>query len=59
MKHHSKIRVLPAMAAGVLDKLWEIGDIVALVEVEEAKTNRTRGPYWERLGQFMPTQHAV
>lgn len=47
------------MAAGVLDKLWEIGDIVALVEVEEAKTNRTRGPYWERLGQFMPTQHAV
>ncbi len=42
---HSKLRTSPAMAAGVIDKLWEIGDIVTLVEAEEAKADRTRGPY--------------
>ena len=42
---HSKLRTSPATAAGVTDKLWEIGDIVALVEAEEAKADRTRGPY--------------
>jgi hypothetical protein len=42
---HSKLRMSPAMAAGVSNKLWEIGDIVALVEVEEAKVDWTRGPY--------------
>lgn len=42
---HSKLRMSPAMAAGVSDRLWEIGDIVALVEVEEAKTVKKRGPY--------------
>jgi IS1 family transposase len=46
---HSKLRVSPAMAAGVTNKLWEIGDIVALVEAEEAKADRTRGPYQKRL----------
>jgi IS1 family transposase len=42
---HSKLRMSPAMAAGVSLKLWEIGDIVALVEAEEAKVDRSRGPY--------------
>lgn len=45
VKVHSKLRVSPAMAAGVLDRLWEIGDIVGLIEVEEAKIDRKRGPY--------------
>jgi len=40
---HSKLRTSPAMAAGVSSRLWEIGDIVALVEAEEAKADRTRG----------------
>jgi hypothetical protein len=31
------------MAAGVSSKLWEIGDIVALVEAEEATADRTHG----------------
>lgn len=42
---HAKLRVTPAMAAGVSDRLWEIDDIVALVEAEEAKQDRKRGPY--------------
>lgn len=43
VKLHSKPRMSPARAAGVSSKLWEIGDIVALVEAEEAKTDRSRG----------------
>ena len=42
---HSKLRMSPAMAAGVSDRLGEIGDIVALVEAEVAKTDRKRGSY--------------
>ena len=42
---HKTLRMTPAMAAGVSDRLWEIGDIVALVEAVEAKADRTRGSY--------------
>ena len=42
---HSKLRMSPAMAAGVSKRFWEIADIVALVEAEEAKIDRKRGPY--------------
>jgi hypothetical protein len=28
---HQTLRVTPAMAAGVTDHVWEIGDIVALL----------------------------
>ena len=42
---HKTLRVTPAMAAGVSDRLWEIGDIVALVEAVEAEQPRLRGPY--------------
>ncbi|MFM8747756.1 MAG: IS1 family transposase [Aestuariivirga sp.] len=45
VKVHSKLRMSPAMAACVSDLLWEIGDIVGLVEAEEAKIDRKRGPY--------------
>lgn len=48
VKLHSKLKVSPAMAAGVSSKLWEIGDIVGLVEAEEAKLDRTRGQYKKR-----------
>ena len=44
---HSKLRMAPAMAAGVSDRLWEIGDIVKLVEDAEAKPGK-RGPYKNR-----------
>jgi IS1 family transposase len=42
---HSKLRMSPAMAAGVTERLWEISDIVALVEAEETKGITKRGPY--------------
>jgi len=32
---HRTLRVTPAMAAGVTERLWEIGDIVALAEAAE------------------------
>ena len=41
---HSTLRMTPAMAAGASDRLWEIGDIVKLVEDAEVKPGK-RGPY--------------
>lgn len=46
---HQKLRITPAMAAGVSAKLWEVSDIVALIEGEEAKAAPAkRGPYKKR-----------
>jgi 3-methyladenine DNA glycosylase/8-oxoguanine DNA glycosylase len=45
---HQKLRVTPAMAAGVSDRLWEIGDIVELIEKAEARLPTKRGPYKKR-----------
>ena len=44
---HSTLRMTPAMAAGVSDRLWEVADIVALVDAAEAKPAK-RGPYRKR-----------
>ena len=51
VKIHSTLRMTPAMAAGVSDKLWEIGDIVALIEAKEAETPKVRGSY-KKQGQI-------
>jgi IS1 family transposase len=41
---HKTLRVTPAMAAGVSDRLWEVSDIIALLEATEAKPGK-RGAY--------------
>ena len=37
---HSSIGTTPAIAAGVTDRLWEIGDIVDMVDAATPKPNR-------------------
>ncbi len=44
---HNTLRVTPAIAAGVSDRLWGVADIVALVEAAEAPAKK-RGPYKSR-----------
>jgi len=34
---HRPLRMSPAMAAGVTTKLWEVSDLVALLEASESK----------------------
>jgi IS1 family transposase len=45
---HSSLRITPAMAAGVTDRLWEISDIVKLIEDAEGPPKK-RGPYKKTL----------
>jgi hypothetical protein len=37
---HKTLRTTPAMAAGVTARLWEIGDIVGVLEAWEASGNK-------------------
>jgi hypothetical protein len=41
---HKTLSVTPAMAAGVTDRLWEMSDIVALIDAQELVAKK-RGPY--------------
>lgn len=34
---HQTLRVTPAMAAGVTDRVWDVADIVKLLETDEAE----------------------
>ena len=45
VKMHKTLKCTPAMAAGVTAKLWEMTDVVAMIEAEEAKVTKLRGHY--------------
>lgn len=47
-KIHRTLRVTPAMEAGVSDRVWDVVDIVKLVENAEAKPGK-RGPYKKKV----------
>ena len=44
---HKTLRVTPAMAAGITDRLWSLDDIVAKID-EMAPPPKKRGPYAKR-----------
>jgi hypothetical protein len=48
VKVHKTLRMTPAMAAGVTDKLWEMADLVAVLEATE-EAPKKRGPYKKRV----------
>ena len=46
---HKTLRITPAMAASVTDRLWDVKDIVALLEAKEtSEAPKVRGPYKKR-----------
>ena len=45
---HKTLRVSPAMAAGVTDKLWEMKDVVAMIDAN-APEPKARGPYKKEI----------
>lgn len=47
IKMHKTLRMTPAMAAGVTDKLWSMDDLVAMMD-EVAPKPGPRGPYKKR-----------
>jgi hypothetical protein len=55
VRMHKTLRCSPAMAAGLTNKLWDVSDIVALVETaESAIPTVKRGPYKPRQPKAAP-----
>jgi len=47
---HQTLRVTPAMAAGVTDRVWEVADIVKLIDEKPEKPNYGDAQYGSALG---------
>ena len=47
---HQTLKVTPAMEAGLTDRLWDIKDLVALVDANE-EAPKKRGPYKKRISK--------
>ena len=46
---HQTLKVSPAMAAGVTDRLWEMGDVVDMLDALQTKEKRDARPMFEVL----------
>lgn len=47
VKVHQTLKVTPAMEAGLTDRLWDISDLVAIIDSNEGAPKK-RGPYRKR-----------
>jgi hypothetical protein len=47
VRRHQTLRVSPAVAAGISDRLWSIEDTAALIDAAEGEPKK-RGPYKPR-----------
>ena len=51
VKIHKTLRVTPAMEAGLSDRVWEMEDILALVDARKSEPKK-RGPYKKRAHEI-------
>lgn len=49
MRIHKTLRVTPAMAAGITDRVWDWSDIIAILDAQQEP--KKRGPYKKRGGE--------
>jgi hypothetical protein len=52
---HQTLKVTPAMAAGVTDKLWEVSDIVAVIGAWESDRRENGIEYRSVKDRILPT----
>lgn len=52
---HKTLRMSPAMAAGITDRLWSLDDVIAKID-ELAPAPKPRGPYKKKDSSIVPPQ---